>query len=106
MIEILLLSFLWKKMGNNLRNKGWGTTVWMQLAVVVAWFGSMFAAALAYGIFITLTEGPDAVDNPNLMVVYPLCILAGAAGVGLVFTIASFFPSHELPRTWTITADG
>jgi hypothetical protein len=106
MIEILLLFFLCKKMGTTLRGKGWGTTVWMQITVIIAWFGSMFAAALAYGIYLTLTEGPAAVEDPNLMVVYPLCFLAAAAGVGLLFTIVSFFPSHELPRTWAITAEG
>lgn len=105
MIEILLVSFLCKKMGTTLRNKGWGTTFWMQLAVVVAWFGSMFAAGVGYGVYVTLTEGPAAVENPNLMVVYPLCFAAAAAGVGLLFTIVSFFPSNELPRTWAISAD-
>ena len=105
MIEILLVSFLCKKMGTTLRNKGWGTTFWMQLTVVIAWFGSMLAAAFGYGIYVTLTEGPDAVDHLNLMVLYPLCFAAAAAGVGLLFTIVSFFPSHDLPRTWTITAD-
>jgi hypothetical protein len=104
MIEILLLSFLWKKMGTNLRNKGWGTTVWMQLAVVVAWFGSMIVAGFAYGVYVAMTKGPAAAD-PDMMVLYPLCFLAGAAGVGLLFTIVSFFPSHELPRTWTAAAD-
>ena len=105
MLEILLVFFLCKKMGSILRDKGWGTTAWMQLAVVIAWFGSMFAAGVGYGIYVTLTEGPAATEHPNLMVLYPLCFLAGAAGVGLLFTIVSFFPSHDLPQTWTITAD-
>ena len=106
MIEILLLVFLWKKMGTILRDKGWGTTLWMQLAVVVAWFGSMFAAGVAYGVYVTVTQGPAAADHPNMLVLYPLCFLAGAASVGILFLLVSFFPSHELPRTWTITAEG
>jgi hypothetical protein len=105
MIEILLLSFLWKKMGTTLRDKGWGTTVWMQLAVVVAWFGSMVVAGFGYGVYAVMTGDPAAADHPNMMVLYPLCFLAGAAGVGLLFTIVSFFPSHDLSPTWTITAD-
>jgi drug/metabolite transporter (DMT)-like permease len=105
MIEILLLSFLWKKMGNTLRDKGWGTTVWMQLAVVVAWFGSMVVAGFCYGVYVAMTEGPAAADHPNMTVLYPLCFLAGAAGVGLLFTIVSFFPSNDLPATWEITAN-
>ena len=106
MIEILLLFFLCKKMGTTLRDKGWGTTVWMQLAVVIAWFGSMFAAGFAYGIYVALTQGAAAAENPNMMVLYPLCFLAGAAGVGLLFMVVSFFPSHEQPRTWAIAAEG
>jgi drug/metabolite transporter (DMT)-like permease len=105
MIEILLLSFLCKKMGTTLRDKGWGTTGWVQLAVVIAWFGSMFVAAFGYGLYLVMTKGPATAEHPNIMVLYPLCFLAGAAGVGLLFTIVSFFPSHDLPRTWTITAD-
>ena len=106
MIEIFLLSFLWKKMGTTLRDKGWGTTVWMQLAVLIAWFGSMFVAGFGYALYLAVTQGEAAAEHINLMVLYPLCFLSGAAGVGLLFTIVSFFPSHELPRTWTITADG
>lgn len=106
MLEILLIIFLWKKMGATLRDKGWGTTVWMQLAVVVAWFGCMFAAGVAYGIYVTITQGQAATDHPNMMVLYPLCFLAGALGVGVLFTIVSFLPSEELPRTWQITAEG
>ncbi len=106
MIEILFLSFLCKKMGTTLRNKGWGTTVWMQLAVIAAWFGSMVVTAFGYCVFVLITQGPAAADHPNLMVLYPLCFVAGAVGVGLLFTIVSFFPTHDLPQTWTITADG
>ncbi|HSP45685.1 MAG TPA: hypothetical protein VLO30_06805 [Chthoniobacterales bacterium] len=105
MIEILFLYFLCKKMGATLRDKGWGTTFWMQLAVVVAWFGSMAVAGFGYGLYVVLTKGPAAAEHPNLVVLYPLCFLAGAAGVGLLFMIVSFFPADELPRTWTITAD-
>lgn len=105
MLEIFLLSFLCKKMGSTLRNKGWGTTVWMQLAVLIAYFGSVIVTGFCYGVYVALTQGPAAAERPNLMVLYPICFLAGAAGVGLLFTIVSFFPSHELPRTWTITAD-
>lgn len=106
MIEILALTFLCKKMGNVLRDKGWNTTFWMQLSVIVAWFGGMFAAALGYGIVAVVMQGDAAAEHPNLMVLYPVCFVGAAAGVGLLFTIVSLFPSHDLPRTWTITADG
>lgn len=105
MIEILLLYYFCKKMGTTLRDKGWGTTIWMQLTVIIAWFGSMIVAGFGYGVYLVMTKGPAATEHPDMMVVYPLCFLAGLAGVGLLFAIVSLFPSHDLPRTWTITAD-
>ena len=105
MIEILVLSFLCKKMGTVLRDKGWGTTFWMQLAVVVAWFGSMFLAGFVYTLYILMTKGEAAAAHPDLLVLYPIAFLTAGAGVGLLFTIVSFFPSQDLPPTWTITAD-
>jgi hypothetical protein len=105
MIEIFLLSFLCKKMGTTLRDKGWETTVWMQLAVIAAWVGCTVVVGFGYGVYAVMTNNPAAAKHPNMMVLYPLCFLAGAMGVGLLFTIVSFFPSHDLPKTWTITAD-
>jgi hypothetical protein len=105
MIEIFLLSFLCKKMGTTLRDKGWETTVWMQLAVIAAWVGSTVVVGFGYGVYAVMTNNPAAAKHPNMMVLYPLCFLAGAMGVGLLFTIVSFFPSNDLPKTWTITAD-
>jgi drug/metabolite transporter (DMT)-like permease len=105
MIELLLLYYFCKKMGTTLRDKGWSTTFWMQLTVIIAWFGSMIVAGFGYGVYLVVTKGPEAAEHPDMMVAYPLCFLAGLAGVGLLFLIVSLFPSHELPRTWTITAD-
>jgi len=105
MLEILLLSFLCKKMGSTLRNKGWGTTFWMQLAVVVAWFGCMLVGALSYTIYLVMTKGEAAAEHPDLLVLYPIAFLAAGAGVALLFGLVSFFPSHDLPPTWNITAD-
>ena len=105
MIEIFLLSFLCKRMGNVLRDKGWSTTFWMQLAVIVAWFGGIIVASFSYTIYVLMTQGQAAAEHPNLMVLYPICFVAGGAAVSLLFTLVSLFPSHDLPRTWTITAD-
>jgi len=105
MIEILVLSFLCKKMGTLLRDKGWSTTFWMQLAVVVVWFGSMLVAGFVYALYILSTKGQAAAEHPDLVVLYPVAFLGAGAGVGLLFRIVSFFPSHDLPATWTITAD-
>src|SRR6476469_5761565 len=105
MIEIFLLSFLCKKMGSVLRDKGWNTTFWMQLAVIIAWFGGIIVTIVGYTIYVLITKGQAASEHPEMIVLSPLCFLGGGAGVGLLFTIVSFFPSHDLPPTWTITAD-
>ena len=105
MLEILLLSFLCKKMGTVLRDKGWGTTFWMQLAVVAMWFAGMFVTGFVYTLYLFITKGEAAAEHPNLLVLYPIAFLGAGAGVGLLFTIVSFFPSNDLPPTWTITAD-
>jgi hypothetical protein len=77
----------------------------MQLAVIVAWFGSMIVASVIYTIYVVMTRGEAAAQNPDLMVLYPVAFLGGGLGVGLLFGLVSLFPSHDLPRTWTITAD-
>jgi hypothetical protein len=105
MIEILLLHFLCKKMGTVLRDKGWSTTFWLQLAVVIMWFGSMLVAGFVYTVFVAISQGEAAAAQPNLLVLYPVSFLGAGLGVGLLFTVVSFFPSHDLPATWTITAD-
>jgi hypothetical protein len=92
-------------MGTVLRDKGWSTTFWMQLAVVVAWFGGMVGAGFVYTLYVLMTKGQAAAEHPEMLVLYPMAFLGAGAGVGLLFTIVSFFPSDDLPPTWTITAD-
>lgn len=104
MIEILFLYFLCKKMGTVLRDKGWSTTFWMQLVVVVAWFGSMLVAGFVYTLYLLMTKGHAAAEHPDLLVLYPVAFFGAGAGVSLLFAIVSFFPSHDLSPTWTITA--
>jgi drug/metabolite transporter (DMT)-like permease len=105
MLEIFLLRFLCKKMGSTLRDKGWGTTFWMQLGVVVAWFGFMLVGAVGYTVYLVMTKGEAAAEHPDLLVLYPIAFLAAGSGVALLFGLVSLFPSHDLPRTWNITAD-
>src|SRR5688500_11156018 len=63
MIEFVALFFLCRKMGAILRDKGWTKVFWMQVAVVFAWFGSAFIAALIYTISIVLTDGLDGAEK-------------------------------------------
>jgi hypothetical protein len=86
--------FLCKGMGSNLRAKGWTKTVWMQVAVVFAWFGGMFFSSVVYTFYSGFTAGEAGLEN-RVLSAYPLFLLAGAVAVGGVFFIASFFPSRE-----------
>lgn len=94
MIEILVLYFLCKRMGGNLRAKGWTKTVWMQIGVVFAWFGGMFFSSLIYTFYSGFTAGEAGLES-RVLSAYPLFLLAGAVAVGCVFLLASFFPSRE-----------
>ena len=94
MIEILVLYFLCKKMGENLRQKGWTTTFWMQLAVVVTWYGSMVVAAIVYGLYVFIRYGEAALDSVGTGTIYLLAFGGGIGGVVLLFLIASLIPAR------------
>lgn len=92
MLEILALYFLCRAMGRKLREKGWETTVWMQIGVVLTWFGGMFVGAFSYGVYLFVAEGEAAAADPGFAV-YPVAIAFGAATVGLFFLIAHLLPA-------------
>jgi hypothetical protein len=92
MLEILLLYFLCKKMGSLLRDKGW-KPLFMQIAVVLGWFGSMFVGAIAYSFYVAMTKGPEAVDNMGFEA-YPWVLLSAALGVSCVFIVAWMLPDR------------
>jgi hypothetical protein len=96
MLEIVALYFLCKKMGERLRAKGWTKPVWMQIAVVLAWFGCMFLGSVAYGVYVVIKEGEAAAQDVGFSV-YPIALISGAAGVGLLFLIAGMFPNRLPP---------
>ncbi len=87
MLEIVALFFLCSKMGKMLRAKGW-KPLFMQIMVVLAWFGSMFFAAVAYGVYLGLTRGPEAVEDVGLAI-YPWMLLAAAMSQVVIFGIAA-----------------
>ncbi len=66
--------------------------------------GSMVFASIGYTMYFVATKG-SAGAEAHIMAVYPLFLLAGGIGVGLLFTLVSFLPAHEEPRSWIITSD-
>ncbi|AHF93929.1 hypothetical protein OPIT5_00675 [Opitutaceae bacterium TAV5] len=93
MLEIILLYFLCKRMGQMLRSKGWSRPIWMQILVVVTWLGCMFMGALIYGVYVVITQGEDALNDIGLAAYLPALISAGI-GVGIIFFIAKMLPAQ------------
>jgi hypothetical protein len=68
----------------------------MQVTVVVCWFGAMIVGAFAYGMFLGLTQKPEAAENPGF-IVYPIMLAAAVAGQLVLFTIVKNLPSRVPP---------
>lgn len=96
MLEILVLYFLCKRMGANLRAKGWAKPIWMQIAVVVMWFGGMLFGSFVYGLYLVITRGEDAANAPGL-IVYPIALLSAAVAVGTLFLVTAAIPGKAGP---------
>lgn len=97
MLEIFALIYLWIKMGDKLRDKGWTKTFWMQLLVIVTWFFSMLAGMFAYGIFLGLTQGAAAAQNLGFGT-YVAAVLSAVIGTGILFFIVSRLPVKPFER--------
>lgn len=90
MLEIIALYYLCKGMGKVLRNKG-RNPLFMQIAVVICWFGSMFMSAFIYGIILVILQGPNAAEEPGL-ILYPIMLLAALFSQAVLFGIAYLWP--------------
>ena len=97
MLEIVVLYFLCKQMGINLRAKGWKKPVWMQIAVVLVWFVCMLIGMIGYGIYRAIKEDDPAAPEHLGLMIYPPGFLSAAIGMGLLFGIVSLLPNRN-PR--------
>ncbi len=95
MLEILALWFLCTRMGKTLRAKGWKPLA-MQILVVVGWIGSMFCGAVAYGVYVTLAQGPEAAKDIGFAV-YPWMLLAAAVTEAILFGVAHLLRDRTRP---------
>ena len=99
MLEILLLIFLCRRMGSLLRAKGW-KPLFMQILVVLSWFGAMFLGAMAYSLYIALTQGPEMVETAMENFSLPLyvwALVSAAMGVSCIFFVAWMLPDRLQP---------
>lgn len=82
MLEIILLFFLYRKMGSILRAKGY-KPLKFQILVPVVWIGGEFAGAVIFMLF----TPPEALEG-NLTILYLVAVLVAIFGVGALFIIA------------------
>ena len=89
MLEILLLVFLWRKLGEKLRNKG-RTPIGYQIGMVLAWFGTEVVAGVIYGVVsVIANEGRE----PEIGIgVYATALIAAGISAGCFFLLAHILP--------------
>jgi hypothetical protein len=94
MVEIILIYFLCKAIGNVLAQKG-RTAIGYQVLAVVLWFGGEIGAAMSYGIFVAVTGGDiDTMFDINC---YLASLCGAAAGAGIAYLIAHLVPPAADP---------
>ena len=94
MLEIIAIWFLWTQLGKLLNNKGYESTIWMQLLLVIAWLIGEFSGVVIYGI-IQVMNGGEAGSFDALT--YLCAILGAIIGAGIIFGIAILMPRKGDP---------
>ena len=96
MLEIIALIMSCRRMGAMLRDKGWENPIWMQILVVIFWFGGMFAGGICWAVFVGITKGEAAIDKIGFEI-YPCMYLTAILSVGMLFLIAKMMPTRLAP---------
>jgi hypothetical protein len=98
MLEIVLLYFLCKRLGEMLRGKGQSPLPY-QIMLVVFWFGGEFLAGVAAGVLYAVQNG-GASPEPFDLTVYLFAMMGAACGAGLAFLIAHLLPDNQAEATY------
>jgi hypothetical protein len=101
MLEILLIFFACRALGNMLRAKG-RKPIGYQIWLVLMWFGSEFAAGFVMGMIQVLQNGGQA-DMEFDLSIYIVAIVAAAVGAGIVFTTAALLPPVKMNNPYLPT---
>jgi len=89
MLEIVLLFFLCRNLGERLRAKG-RTPIGYQIGLVVLWFGSEVTVGFIYGIISAIQSSGQ---EPTLGIgAYLIAIVAAALSAVAMFTLVHFLP--------------
>jgi hypothetical protein len=101
MIEVLLVIYLCKKVGDVVRPKGYSVGLW-RFFMVLGWVGGEITGGVIGGIMAAASAGNA--QEPSMGVIY-VCTLVGAAlGAVIVFELANALGSKEPPRSsWPST---
>lgn len=89
MLEIVLLFFLCKKLGENLRAKG-RNPIGYQIGMVVLWFGSEFAVGFVSALVMAMQTGNT--DGDFGIGMYLLALLAAALSAVAMFVFVNLLP--------------
>lgn len=92
MLEILLLVYLGKQLGQTLRAKG-RSAGWFQVLLVVLWIGGELAGAVT--VMLLTADGSGEVNAAA----YVGALVGAACGAAVVFIIARSLPPVEHMRT-------
>jgi hypothetical protein len=94
MLEIILLIFLCRKIGNIVGPKGYNSG-WFKFFAVIGWFGGEIGGGII-GAIIGIVSNRGGGEPPMGMIY--ICALVGAAlGIGIVFWIANSLPQKAPP---------
>ena len=104
MLEILLLYYLCKKLGRNLRDKGRKPLLY-QIMLVLVWFGGEIAGAIVAAVVYVVVQGQAPPDFS--LPIYLSAIVGAGCGTAFCFTIAWLLPSaYEEPDPAYVHDDG
>lgn len=97
MLEILLLWFGCKKIGDMVENKGYGSALFKILFVVAYFLGLLFGSVLGHAL--TELQGAPA-QGTGMLRIYGFALVGALLGAGSVFFLALILPEQGRERDY------
>lgn len=95
MLEIFLLVFLCRKIGDIMRLKN-RNPLGLQVFTVLSWFGGELFGAVIGTIVLMIIQGEKAVNDGINLWVYLAALICAAISVAIVFIIAKLIPEKQI----------
>ena len=96
MLEIFLLIFLCRKMGEIMRGKA-RNPIGLQILTVCGWFGGEIFGAIAWTVILLIAQEEKAMEDGLNIMTYVCALICAALSVGVVFLIAMLIPAKAIP---------